>query len=253
MQATRGTLLAGRVAYEQPAAGYRTGIEPVLLAACVPALAGQRVMEGGTGAGAALLCLAARVPGVIGIGVERDPAMAALARRNAALNGWTGLDVEAADLLALPAGPPLDHAMANPPWHPGDGTASLDPLRDAAKRARPGLVGEWALALGSRLRRGGTLTLVVPARAASEALAALATAGCGTAALLPLWPEAGREARIVLVQGLRDGRGGTRVLPGLVLHDGPQRYTAAAQAVLRDGAALSIGPSAIAGRLAQVP
>jgi tRNA1Val (adenine37-N6)-methyltransferase len=238
MPTSAGTLLDGRVSYVQPQTGYRTGIEPVLLAASVPARPGERVLEGGSGAGAGLLCLAARVPGIIGIGVERDGDLAGLAQRNAAANGFANVSVTAADLLAFNAGSPVDHAMANPPWHPADGTAAPDPRRDAAKRGRPGLIAAWARALGRGLRSRGTLTLIVPARAVAEALAALEAAGCGSPALFPLWPAAGQAARIILVQGVRGGRGGARVLPGLVLHDGPQRYSAAADSVLRDGAAL---------------
>jgi tRNA1Val (adenine37-N6)-methyltransferase len=238
VETTPGTLLDGRVIYAQPQIGYRTGIEPVLLAASVPARAGETVMEAGTGAGAALLCLAARVPGLIGLGVERDGGLAALARSNAAANGFAGLTILGADLLALAAGPPIDHAMANPPWHLADSTATDNDQRDAAKRGRPGLIESWAKALGKRLRHRGTLTLIVPARALAESLAALAQAGCGSPAVLPLWPAAGREARIVLVQGVRGGRGGTRMLAGLTLHDGPLTYTGAAQAILREGGRL---------------
>ena len=75
-------LLDGRVRHDQPAAGHRTGIEPVLLAASIPARAGARVLEGGAGSGAALLCLAHRVPGIIGLGLEIDPALAAIASAN---------------------------------------------------------------------------------------------------------------------------------------------------------------------------
>jgi tRNA1Val (adenine37-N6)-methyltransferase len=238
VEITRGTLLAGRVAYDQPLTGYRTGIEPVLLAASIPARAGQRVMEAGTGAGAGLLCLAARVPGIIGIGVERDAALAGLARANVAANGFGDIAIEAADLLALDAGPRLDHAMANPPWHGADDTASADARRDAAKRGRPGLIAAWGAALAHRLGHHGTLTFIVPARAAAETLAAFTASGCGSLALLPLWPGPGREARIILVRGIRDGRGGTRILPGLVLHDGPQTFTTRATEILRDGAVL---------------
>ncbi len=234
-----GTLLGGRVVYDQLQEGHRTGIEPVLLAAAVPARPGERVLEAGIGAGAGLLCLAARVPGVIGIGVEQDAGLAALARANAAANGFDALSVETGDVLALPAGLRVDHAMANPPWHLAAGTASPDALRDSAKRARPGLVQDWVAALAARLRPRGTLTLVLPARATAEALAALAAARCGTQALLPLWPGAGREARIVLVQAIRDGRGGSRVLPGLVLHEADGAFTAEAQAILRSGTGLS--------------
>ena len=78
--------LGGRVRLWQPLSGYRAGVDPVLLAASVPATAGQTVLELGCGAGAAILCLAARVPGLHLTGVELQPAYADLARRNAAEN-----------------------------------------------------------------------------------------------------------------------------------------------------------------------
>ena len=131
--------------------------------------------------------------------------------------------------------------MANPPWHGEDDTASGDVARDAAKRGRPGLLAAWAAALAGRLVHHGTLTFIVPARATAESFAAFTAAGCGSLALLPLWPGAGREARIVLVRGVRGGRAGTRILPGLVLHDGAQAYSAEAAAILRDGARLPFG------------
>ncbi len=115
MQTTAGTLLGGRVRYAQPARGFRSGIEPVLLAASVPARPGEIVLEGGSGAGAALLCLAMRVPGLRGVGIERDPALAALAQANAGANAVPGVEVVAGDVLALPVRGPFDHAFANPP------------------------------------------------------------------------------------------------------------------------------------------
>ncbi|HET9018931.1 MAG TPA: SAM-dependent methyltransferase, partial [Acetobacteraceae bacterium] len=96
-----GTLLGGRVHHTQLAEGHRTGIEPVLLAASIPAMHGARVLEGGTGSGAGLLCLAARVQGIAGVGIERDPALAALARANIAANGFAGLAVLEGDLTKL--------------------------------------------------------------------------------------------------------------------------------------------------------
>lgn len=57
---TTGHLLGGKVVYRQFSTGNRTGLEPVLMAAFVPARPGQTVMEGGCGAGAGLLCLSNR-------------------------------------------------------------------------------------------------------------------------------------------------------------------------------------------------
>ena len=47
---TRDTLLDGRIALHQPRDGYRAAIDPVFLAAAVPAPAGSRVLELGIGA-----------------------------------------------------------------------------------------------------------------------------------------------------------------------------------------------------------
>ena len=90
------------MAYRQFRDGYRTGIEPVLLAATVPARAGSRVLEAGCGAGAGLLCLAARAPGLHGTGIERDPATATLARFNLDRNDRADWPVLAGSLEDAP-------------------------------------------------------------------------------------------------------------------------------------------------------
>ena len=66
------TFLEGRVKARQPESGFRSGTDAVLLAAAVPAKAGETVLELGAGAGTASLCLAVRVPGLAVTGVEKD-------------------------------------------------------------------------------------------------------------------------------------------------------------------------------------
>ncbi|HET6185258.1 MAG TPA: SAM-dependent methyltransferase [Acetobacteraceae bacterium] len=234
-----GTLLGGRVRYRQPARGFRSGIEPVLLAAAVPAAPGAHVLEGGSGAGAGLLCLAARVPLGAGLGIERDPELASLAARNALINGFGRLAFRAADLLAWRADAPFDHAFANPPYHPASGTAARDAARAAAKQAAPGLIAAWVEALGRALRPGGTLTLILPPAQLDQAFAGCAAARCAPAALLPLWPKEGRDAKLVLLRAVRAGRGRLALRPGLVLHRDDGRFTEAAEAVLRGGGPLA--------------
>ncbi len=235
-----GHLLGGRVRYSQPVTGFRSGIEPVLLAAAVPARPGQRVLEGGSGAGAALLCLAARVPGLFGVGVERDAALASLATRNAAANGWPDLRFIAADIGAAPGLEPgsFDHACANPPYHPSGGTASPEARRESAKRAPAGLFDLWAATLAAALRPRGTLTFILATGSLPAGMAAFTAAGCPPTALLPLWPKPGRAAKLLLLQGVKGSRTPVRVLPGLVLHNVDGGYTPQAEAILRHGAAL---------------
>lgn len=237
---TEGTLLGGRLRHAQPRHGHRTGLEPILLAASIPARAGQRVLEGGTGSGAALLCLAARIPGLDGLGLERDPAMAALARANIAANALPSLAIATADLTAWRPDAPYDHAFANPPWHEPAATPSPDARKDAARRAAPQLVAAWAASLARALRPRGTLTLILGADHLATGLAALAAAGCGSPVLHPFWPKQGRPARLVLLRAIRGGRGPARLLPGLTLHQPDGRFTPEAERILRDGAPLTL-------------
>src|SRR5690606_3252032 len=115
---TRDTFLDGRVTLWQPRHGYRAAIDPVLLAAFVPASPGQMALELGCGVGTALLCLGRRVPGLVLHGIELQPVYADLARRNTAENAIPAV-IHTADLRAQPAGlraMVFDHVLVNPPF-----------------------------------------------------------------------------------------------------------------------------------------
>jgi tRNA1(Val) A37 N6-methylase TrmN6 len=239
---TEGALLGGRLRYRQFRAGHRTGFEPVLLAAAVPAGPGERVLEAGTGAGAALLCLGARVPGLTGSGIESEAELAELANENLKNNGLEGFRVERCDVTLYRTAQKFDHALANPPWFGASSTPSPDAARRHAHQASVGLLAAWVAALSRALRPRGTLTLILPAAQTAAAMAALRDAGCGAVGLFPFWPRAGLPAKLILLSALKGAKGADRVLPGLTLHD-EAGITAAAQRVLRDGAALFPGAS----------
>jgi tRNA1(Val) A37 N6-methylase TrmN6 len=239
-ESTEGHLLAGKVRYAQPRHGFRSSLEPVLLAAAIPARLGQRVLEGGSGAGATLLCLSARVGNILGLGIEQDPNLVEIARRNAEINDWPNLEFRAADVTALADCGPFDHACANPPYHIASGTPSPDRSRRTAKQADIGTIAGWTTALGRLLRPRGTLTLVLPPAALSVAMAALAAAGCAPTAALPFWPKAGQQAKLLLLRGVKESRAPFRLLPGKVLHTDRGDFTSEAQHILRGGAALEL-------------
>jgi tRNA1Val (adenine37-N6)-methyltransferase len=237
---TDGWLLDGRVRYAQPLDGYRTGIEPVLLAASIPARAGERVLEAGTGAGAGLLCLASRVPGVLGLGIELDPAMAELARQNVAANGIDGISIATADIGAWCGDRMFDHAFSNPPWHDPADTLPPGARRRLATHEGDVPLEGWIAALRAVLRPTGSLTVLAPARQAARIMAALQAEGFGRLVLFPLWPKPGRDAKLALMRGHAAQRGPGRIAPGLVLHDADGRFSGPAQSLLRDRAALPI-------------
>ena len=237
---TDGHLLDRRVRYRQPLSGFRSGIEPVLLAASVPARPGENVLEAGTGAGAALLCLSVRIPGVRATGVEIDPAMGELAMENAKANGFSGIDIVTGPVEALALPRMFDHAMANPPYHQTNGSPSPLAARETAKRGSAVLIQNWIGRLSDSLRGRGSLTLIVPAWMVPDCLAAMAGFRCPCSAIFPLWPKSDRPAKLVLLRGIKDGRSPMRLMPGLVLHQPDGSFTDAARNILYGAAALPL-------------
>ena len=233
-----GSLLGGRLVYRQLTHGHRTGIEPVLLAAAVAAQPGQRVLEAGTGAGAGLLCLAQRVTLGMGVGLERDPALAALAAENLRANGFGACAVVVGDVTAAPFGcGRFDQVMANPPWFDPADTPSPDPLRSLARVARGAGIAGWIVDLARLLRPGGSLTMIMPAARLDDWLQGCAQARLGGVHLLPLWPRAGRAAKLIIGRGRLGVRGPLRLCTGLTLHE-DTGFSAQAERILREGAAL---------------
>ncbi|MBM3477594.1 MAG: methyltransferase [Alphaproteobacteria bacterium] len=250
---THGTLLGGRVAFEQPAAGYRAAIDPVLLAAAVVPEQGA-ALELGAGTGAASLCLAWRCPALSIVALELAASPAALARRNVAANGFGGrVEVVEADVARLPPGlaARFDAVFMNPPFAPA-GSSSPSPL---VARRRAHVEGEdagleaWVEAARRALRPRARLAMVHRAERLPAILALLAPA-FGDIEVVPLWPAVGQPARRVVVRARRGARGGAALSPGLALHEAGGAFTAAAQAVLRDGTSLD---DAIAGARACGP
>ena len=243
---TQDRLLGGRVSLNQPAHGYRVAIDPVLLAAAVPARAGERVLDAGAGTGAASLCLAVRAPGCQVIGIELQRGLQRIAAANVVQNQLGDrVEMLAGDLVRPPqhfARGSFDHVMTNPP-HLAAPAASAPPLPERAIAHVEGavLLDDWLRACLRMLSPGGTLTLIHRAERLGDILASLG-GSLGALVVYPLWPGQGRPAKRVLVQGRKGSRAPLVLMPGLILHE-EGRLSAAAEAVLRHG-----GPLLPAGR-----
>lgn len=242
---TQDHVLGGRVVLRQPSVGYRAGLDAALLAASVALEPGQRGLEAGCGAGAALLQAAVRSPGARFTGLERDRCALYLARRNISLNQLEARVTAAAGDVAEPFAslgePPFDAVFANPPFF--DDPASLrapHPARRGAYIAEGGLQ-VWTGFLLKAVRDGGRITLIHRADRLADILRLL-EGRTGGVRIRPIQPFADVAAKRVLVQAIRSGRAPLVLLPALVLHerDGA-KHTAAVEAILRGEAALGWG------------
>jgi tRNA1(Val) A37 N6-methylase TrmN6 len=237
------TLLGDRVRLIQPISGYRAAIDPVLLAAAVPAASGERILDLGCGTGAASLCLAARMPDVHVIGLERTEDVAKLAGCNVRINAMDDrVDVVVGDVTSPPtvcAAEDFDHVMINPPFVAiGHGRASPDPAKAASTVDDAGIEA-WLTAARGALKPRGTVTLVHRADRLDGILAAFT--GFGGIIVYPLWPRAdGQPAKRLLVRGVKGSRAPLTLAAGLILHEADGTYSAPAEAVLRAAAAIDL-------------
>jgi tRNA1(Val) A37 N6-methylase TrmN6 len=236
---TEDGLLGGRVLILQPSEGYRVALDTVLLAAAVPEGAGERVLDAGVGTGGASLCLAARAAGCTVVGIDTDDEALALAQSSVERNGLAGrIELIHGDLGDPPAIGPFDQVMTNPPFLPR-AEMTLPEVRSRALARGEALgLGAWILACLDLLRPMGRLTLIHRADRLDDVLAAL-QGRAGEVVVFPLWPKAdASHARRVVVAARKGAKGPARLARGLVLHEADGRFTAAAEAILRDAAPL---------------
>lgn len=230
----RGTLLL-----RQPARGHRAGTDAVLLAAAAPAEA-RHILDLGASTGMVGLQVATGRPEARVMLLERDPAMAALARHNIAANRLADrVSCREADTFALGREKDLretfDLVLTNPPYFsPGRGRPSPDAVRRAAHELDGDLDG-WLRNAATVLAPGGGIVMIHRADALGDVLAAMARR-FGGLALRCVHPRAGEPAHRLLVSGKKGSRQGLTILPPLVLFEGDR--PTALSAALHDGLAL---------------
>ncbi|MCA0301954.1 MAG: methyltransferase [Proteobacteria bacterium] len=235
---TEDALLGGRVRLLQPERGYRIAIDAVLLAAAVEAGPDDHVLDLGAGVGAVGLCIAARLPGVRVTGIELQPALAALAARNAALNGVADrVTTRVHDLAGpLPADlAPADVVATNPPYLAAAvADPSPDPSKALATVESSADLARWLTVAVSAAKPAGTLLVIHRSDRLEEILRHLEALGWGDLAVKTLPP-----ARRVLVRARRAATPVRRDCAPLVLHPPGGGYTAEAEAILRRAAPLA--------------
>jgi len=241
---TEDRLLGGRIRLRQPTEGYRAAIDPVFLAASVPAEPHQLVLDVGCGAGAAMFCLAARVPHCRVVGLEMQRELVRLAGDNAISNG---LGPRASVMIGDLSHPPprlspgaFDHVMANPPFNePGRTTYPVITVKAESTIEGAADLSTWVRFSLAMVRSKGTITFIHRADRIDDLLCQIA-GRAGEVVIFPLWPGQGRAASRVLVRARKQIAAPARLAFGLVLHEPDGRFTAAAEAVLREGRGLEL-------------
>ncbi|MCB8838765.1 tRNA1(Val) (adenine(37)-N6)-methyltransferase [Aurantimonas sp. VKM B-3413] len=210
--------------------GYRSGLDALLLAATLRPDATGTLVDLGAGAGVVGLAAACRSAGVTVTLVEKNAAMAELARRNLALGENAALSgrltVLQADLLAPRPereaagllGERFQRVLTNPPFHAPGGRLPADPLRaEALFSSDTDSLPRWLKAAAGLLAPSGRLTCILRADALSLALAGV-EGRLGAVRVMPIHPRPGAAATRILLHGRKGSRAPLELLPGRCLH-----------------------------------
>ncbi len=197
--------------------GYRFSLDALLLASLVPRLhgaarhqAGIRYADLGTGSGIIPILLSKWNDCLTGLGVEIQPALASMARRNMKLHGLEErFQVLCADLKDLPARFPrgsFDWVTINPPYRKlHSGRMNPDPQKALARHELAATLKDICSVIGYLLRQKGRAFLIYPASRLAGLFSEMTEAGLAPKVLRPVYPRAGEKACWVLVEAVRGG------------------------------------------------
>jgi len=238
---TEDKLLNGKITLRQPAKGYRTAIDPIFLSAAVNAQSGEKVLDVGTGTGAALLCLAKRIKCHI-VGIDNQPTLTKLAQENILLNKLesqtriinSDLTIPPQDLMHEK----FNQVMSNPPYF-DHGTPSPYHNKANANFQSTASMEQWIQFCTSMLAPNGVLTFIFRTDRLNDLLASLMTR-MKNITLFPLWPKINQPCKRILVQAKNHARRDFTVASGLILHRENGEYTPQAEQILREGKGINL-------------
>jgi tRNA1Val (adenine37-N6)-methyltransferase len=234
---TLDTLLQGKLKFYQSRSGYRVSLDAVLLAYFVTLREEDVIADLGTGNGAIAMILARMQRSRSIVGVEIQPAMAERAEKNIKLNRLESrIRIVCADLRAITQSfKPGSFSLvtANPPYRKAaSGRVSPQAEKKIARHEISATLNDFVTAGAYLLPAKGRMALIYPATRSIDLMAAMRDAAIEPKRLQMVHSFASAEASLILIEGVKGGRGGLAVLAPLVIYDSDKRYTAAVQAML---------------------
>lgn len=211
--------------------GYRFSVDPVLLCGFITAAHNLRVADLGSGNGIIPLLLAGRAGFREIYGVEIQSAMVERARRSVHLNRLEALvKIIHGDIRELPAElkeQSFDLVTANPPYrNQGSGRVATGDERAMARHELCGGLDSFLRAASSLLVSGGRFYIVYLAERLTELLAEMRCFRLEPKRLRMVHSRAGEPARMVLLEGRKNGKPPLKIEPPLYLYSGLGRsYT----------------------------
>ena len=235
---TLDALFEGRLTILQRRNGYRFSIDALLLAHFTEPGPKDRIIDLGTGCGVLPLILLFRRKASRVTGVEIQPSLADLARRNAALNRFASRikiwEKDFKDLTTKRLKGVFDLVLSNPPYRRvGSGRINPDQEKALARHEINATLGDMLRVAYHLLKDRGRLVMIYPATRTADLIKEMARFHLEPKRLQFVHSHEKDEARLILVEALKEGHAQVRILPPFFLYDSAGNYTPAARQLFR--------------------
>jgi len=228
---TLDSLFQGRLKILQPRKGYRFSLDSVLLAGLTQVRRRDRVVDLGTGCGVVPLLLAFRGAVAHLTGVEIQPSLAALARRNVELNGLSRhVEIVEGDLRLIQrhhVPGPVSLVLSNPPYREiASGRVNPDREKALARHELLADLGAVVQAAARLLPEKGRLALIYPARRLPRLFQEVSEAGFTPKRLTLIHGSLDSPAKLAHLEAIRGGGEELRINKPFAVYGADRRYTA---------------------------
>lgn len=227
---TSDSLFDGELTVYQEKDGYRFSIDSVLLAGLTRVEESDRVIDLGTGCGVIPLILTHRQRGASYVGLEIQPELLLLARKNIELNGLTDcikvlqMDYREAHNHFTPES--FDLLISNPPYRQAH-TGRINPNRQRAiaRHELSGSAAEVYAAGKFLLPMGGRLAVIYPAGRMSSLLRVAQESGFAPKRLTVIYSVPSGPAKLVHLESQKGGSEEMRIEPPFYIYREDGSYT----------------------------
>lgn len=208
----------------QKTAGFRFGMDAVLLSDFARVEASATVADFGTGTGILPLLLWGRGKGRRFEAFEIQREMADMAQRSVELNGLSAhihvheASVEEAPVILAPGS--VDVIVCNPPYGtPGATLHNPAIAKDLARHQDPRGLKPWFTAAYRLLRGRGRMALIYPAPMMLSLMTDLARAALTPKRFRLIYPRVDKPANLVLVEAVKDAKPTLQPEPPLIVYE----------------------------------
>jgi tRNA1Val (adenine37-N6)-methyltransferase len=227
---TADTFLDGRLRVMQHRNGYRFSIDAILLAYYAAPHPGDKVLDLGAGCGIISLIMACRCRDLRIYAVEIQKELADLAAANVHQNQLKDrIDVLHGDMILLTpemTSGPCDLIVTNPPYYKsGSGRVNPDGQRAVARHEIKVSLADVLQTARRMLRTAGRLVTVFTAERTADILSQMRAEQIEPKLIRMIHSNRDADARLILIEGLKGGRPGLKVLPPLIVYDEKNDYT----------------------------